>query len=41
MAFRANEVGHDFNHAIVCDSSHILGICVHLGMPNNVAEGIF
>ena len=41
MAFRANEVGHDYNHAILCDNSPILGICVHLGLTNNVAEGIF
>ena len=41
MAFRANEVGHDHNDGMVCDNSPKLGTCVHLGMSNNVGEGIF
>ena len=36
--FKANELGHDHNHGIVCFNAPILHTCVHIVMANNVAS---
>jgi hypothetical protein len=41
MAFKANELGHDLNHDIICPNELILCTRMYLGMENNVDKGSF
>ena len=41
MAFKPNDQSYGHIHGIVCSNDLILCTSVHLGIPNNVVEGIF
>ena len=41
MAFKPNDQSYGHIHGIVCSNDLILCTRVHLGIPNNVAEGSF